>query len=126
MSETRPLTQLGETELLDTLYSVLADRKRRRILRYLSDHVEPVSVPQLATELATLEYGSEASALQTEQPLHTHISLLHVHLPVLDDAGMVDWDRNTDTVAISSDLQELVVTTTGNVLDISVSAERVK
>jgi DNA-binding transcriptional ArsR family regulator len=121
MSESEPLLQLSEDELLDTLYKILADRQRRRILRYLTDHPEPVSTSQLATEILTLEYGSELSAISEEQQSDTHVSLLHIHLPVLNKAGILHWDRETDSVAISPTLQELVVTTTGNILDLSVS-----
>jgi len=34
---------------------------------------------------------------------------------------MVSWDRDNDTVAIAPALRELVVTTTGDILDVSVS-----
>jgi len=123
MSKASPLLQLNEHELLDTLYKTLANRKRRNVLRYLTDHPEPISISQLATEMVALEYGSDSSAISTEQKEHTNVSLLHVHLPVLDEAGLVSWDRDSDSVAISHDLEKLVVTTTGNVLDLSVSVK---
>ena len=123
MSKASPLLQLSENELLDTLYKTLANRKRRSVLRYLTDHPEPIPTSQLATEIATLEHGSDSSTILTEQQAHTHVSLLHVHLPVLDGAGLVSWDRDSDIVAISHDLEKLVVTTTGNILDVSVSVK---
>jgi DNA-binding transcriptional ArsR family regulator len=125
MSEERPLSRLSEEELLDTLYKILANRQRRRILRYLADHLKPISTSQLATEMVTLEYGSESSSIPTQQS-DTHVSLLHAHLPVLSEAGLVSWDRDRDSVGISPHLEELVVTTSGSVLDVSVSVEKAK
>ncbi len=126
MSEERPLSRLSEEELLDTLYKILANRQRRRILRYLADHLKPISTSQLATEMVTLESGSESSSIPTEQQSDTHVSLLHAHLPVLNEAGLVSWDRDRDSVVISPHLEELVVTTSGSVLDVSVSVEKAK
>ena len=124
MIEPIPLSRLSEDELLDTLYKALANRKRRRMLRYLADHPEPIPTSQLATEMSALEYGSESSAVPTEQQSDTHVSLSHVHLPMLNEAGMVSWDRDNDTVAIAPALRELVVTTTGDILDVSVSINK--
>lgn len=121
MSEPIPLSRLSENELLDTLYKALSNRKRRRMLRYLADHPAPIPTSQLATEMSALEYGSESSAVLTEQQSDTHVSLSHIHLPMLNEAGMVSWDRDNDTVAIAPALRELVVTTTGDILDVSVS-----
>lgn len=126
MSEERPLSLFSEDELLDTLYKILANRQRRRILRYLADHPKPISTSQLVTEMVTLEYGSESSSIPTEQQSDTHVSLLHAHLPVLSEAGLVSWDRDRDSVVISPHLEELVVTTSGSVLDVSVSVEKAK
>ncbi|MFB6202447.1 MAG: hypothetical protein ABEI98_10615 [Halorhabdus sp.] len=124
MSESEPLARLTEEELLDTLYKILANRQRRRILRCLADHPVPVSTSQLATEIATLEYGSESSGISEEQQSDALVSLHHIHLPVLNEVGIVSWDRDNYSVAISPTLQELVVTTTGSVLDVSVSVDK--
>jgi DNA-binding transcriptional ArsR family regulator len=126
MSVERPLSRLSEDELLDTLYKTLANRDRRRILRYLADHPEPISTSELAAEMGTLEHDSESPAVPTEQQSNTHVSLFHIHLPILNKTGLISWDRDKESVTISSELEELVVTTTGNVLDVAVSVGQVK
>ncbi|QZP39565.1 DUF7344 domain-containing protein [Halobaculum magnesiiphilum] len=121
MSGTRPLSRLSGDDLLDALYKTLANRERRRILRYLADLPEPIPISQVATEIAALEHGDDSSGISTSQQSDTHVALLHIHLPMLDEVGLVNWDRDSDTVAISHTLEELIVTTSGNVLDVSVS-----
>lgn len=124
MSGESPLARLSEDELLDTLYAVLGNAERRAILRYLSDHPGPVSIAGLASDLATIVNGSEA--FFSEQQTKLHVSLIHTHLPKLDAVGFVNWDQNNDSVALSPALEDLVVTTTGSVLDVSVSMKEVE
>lgn len=71
----------------DTAFRLLANRHRRRfLLRFTEiDPNEEVAVPD---DLAFL--GEDMETIATE--------LRHTHLPMLSEAGVVDWDRGASTV----------------------------
>lgn len=77
-----------DTSTLDDLFGALSHPQRRRILTTL--WMEPsLSVGGLAPEEGTATDGASS---RRRVALHT------VHLPRLDDAGYVDWDRTEGTV----------------------------
>lgn len=76
----------------DELLEVVADPRRRLVLRYLCDNGEqPVTVGELATHLAAEAGGTDGP----EDTRPKRIPLEHVHLPKLDAAGLVDFDGRT-------------------------------
>lgn len=64
----------------------LANRERRRVVRTLVEHEETVGKTTLAKRL--VERVSTADTLEDLQ-----IRLVHVHLPALAEADLVEWDR---------------------------------
>jgi predicted transcriptional regulator len=74
---------------LDRVFDVLSRSTRRRVLRIL---VEPA--PRDRGEVALSSLVSEAEDVESAR-----LELTHVHLPKLDDAGIVEWDREAGTVA---------------------------
>ncbi|PSP55434.1 hypothetical protein BRC82_05705 [Halobacteriales archaeon QS_1_67_19] len=72
---------------------VLADGERRAVLAYLFDRRsdEPVAVGDLATLLADSD----------EHHRQTLTALCHTHLPKLDDAGLVSFERSDRTVSLA-------------------------
>lgn len=71
-----------EPERIDTMMDALRDQTRRRVLLALL-----TDVPKRTRAL-----GREAG------PENAETLLYHVHLPKLDEAGYVDWDREANTV----------------------------
>lgn len=86
-----------ETLSTDRLLEVLADRRRRTLLRYLAGQGDrAVNTPELAAELA-----AEAAAPTDDRPdtfERTVTDLCHVHLPKLAETGLVEYDRQHGTV----------------------------
>ena len=73
---------------LDTLLKIMADPSRRRLLVALMDHNpqdHDSSIP--ATEIRSDDEGE-----------HFPLQMIHTHLPKLDDAGLIEWDRDTHRV----------------------------
>ncbi|WP_224447311.1 DUF7344 domain-containing protein [Haloprofundus salilacus] len=72
--------------VLDLLLTALSDPTRRRVLTFVN-RVAPDG-EEVYTERLIAEVGTENDREQ----------LYHVHLPELDRAGFVDWDRENEVV----------------------------
>lgn len=82
----------------DEIYRCLGDHRRRRLLAVVADRPSPVPVDDLAARLADDPRGE--SSLDRRSVL---IDLRHAQLPTLDDAGLIEWDRDAATVALATD-----------------------
>lgn len=71
---------------LDRCLAALACRARRRVVRELVDS------PEETFELTDLARESDSNVHLATEALH------HRHLPKLDQADLIDWDRRTGTV----------------------------
>lgn len=84
----------------DRLFTALADRQRRRLLWYLLDE-SPASVGELADVLVGWRLA-DTTGVGSEAYERVLAALHHSHLPLLDDAGLVAYDREAETVTASS------------------------
>lgn len=82
---------------MDLLFSVLSHRRRRSVLQCLGE--DPTSVEDLARLVAEDEGTASGRSSGAPRSLHVRTSLEHQHLPKLAHAGLVEWDRETETVA---------------------------
>ena len=86
-----------EDDHLDALFGVLADARRRHVIRILDDaDADVVPVPAIAESLAT----REATTTPTDRLV---VSLRHVHLPKLAAAGVVDFAPDRSAVRYEGD-----------------------
>ena len=76
-----------DTAELDELFTVLSHPYRRRILTRLGDH-DPRDED---------EFDHRALAREDDPDLPS-IELFHNHLPKLDEAGFIDWERDDGVV----------------------------
>lgn len=73
----------------DELVTILADARRRAILTYLQEPSEDVAtVETLADELDARDHGRDDA---------TEVVLVHSDLPKLDAAGVIEFDRRSNT-----------------------------
>jgi hypothetical protein len=80
----------------DTVCYLLSQRRRRRIVRLLHAEGESVHHAELASEIAALEAGGSKTPSAVYETVYT--SLYQTHLPAINEAGIVDWDRETGVV----------------------------
>jgi hypothetical protein len=91
-------TNVREESIDDTL-RVLADHERRYVCYYL--HREgTLDVDDLARLVAATKAEGTPSA---DDLTSTGVSLRHVHLPTLSDAGVVDYDPEAGTARLADD-----------------------
>ena len=85
---------------LSTLYHALRARRRRetiRLLHSVNDSVLPVRA--LAREITAAEYQIPRQQATGEPYRNTYNALCQTHLSTLDDAGIVIYDSERQTVA---------------------------
>lgn len=76
----------------DAALELIARSQRRRLLAHLDDVAGPVDLDDLAVELG----GQHDGSLE-----RTRVSLHHVHLPKLADAGVVEYSREHGNVELT-------------------------
>jgi DNA-binding transcriptional ArsR family regulator len=83
----------------DQFYRALASTQRRRVLSFLLEETES-TVDELAAVLAG--WDAAATGTMATPDDHEAIALLfvHAHLPMLDEAGLVDYDPDRETVRV--------------------------
>ncbi|USZ70219.1 DUF7344 domain-containing protein [Natronosalvus halobius] len=84
------------TPSVEPLFEALSDARRRYVMSLLLSRPQ-VSVEELCDEVVAWERTGAEGAVVRESVIT--ISLVHNHLPKLDDLGLVDYDVETGRVA---------------------------
>ncbi len=84
----------------DVLFSVLADARRRCVLYCLHTYDTPMSLPDIADEVACWERNTDLSEVSPEVVKRIYMSLYHTHVPLLVDAGIVTYDQDSDCLTL--------------------------
>ena len=89
MNEYSPRNSPVQRERLtfDELFDVLSNSSRRRILTALVD-----ADPRAEPEFGIAEFARDDRRDDDLARLH------HTHLPKLDDAGVIEWNRHSQTI----------------------------
>ncbi|WP_084156969.1 DUF7504 family protein [Haladaptatus cibarius] len=82
---------------LDVVFDVLRSKRRREALRYLLSKRGPVDIKELATAVADFE-GDDRATRNRHRRYYT--TLYQLHLPKLDDAGLIDHDAANHRVSV--------------------------
>ena len=92
------LTNLRTPDNVDTLFACLADQRRRLLIECLSEQPGPVVVEELVQYVSEREYGATTGTPSDDTLAEIAVTLLHNHLPRMDEAGVIDVDHETSTV----------------------------
>jgi len=84
--------ELDDTDCLDLLGS---ERRRAVLEQFVAADDRTLSLRSLSTAVARTESDSGVGAIPPDK---VRISLHHAHLPKLEDAGVVDYDPDEQTV----------------------------
>ncbi|ELY62237.1 DUF7344 domain-containing protein [Natronolimnohabitans innermongolicus] len=84
---------------IDAVFDALADARRRTILSVLANQYHPISVETLARDVAAREADVAERDVGQDRVAAVRTSLIHVHLPRLNDAGLVGYDADTGSVS---------------------------
>ncbi|WP_136688273.1 DUF7344 domain-containing protein [Halorhabdus amylolytica] len=89
----------------EEVHDVLRNDRRRRVLEYLKQHIDPVPLRRLAERIASRETGSSPPPTNIRQSVYN--SLHQTHLPKLDSLGIVQYDRDRKRVRLRERAREI-------------------
>lgn len=95
----------GDRELVGSrnpVFEGIAAPRRREILGVLLDSDRPVTEQELATHLATSSRRPSRTDLSPTEVQAIRSDVGGLHLPKLEEAGLVDWNRDEATVETST------------------------
>ncbi|MFC6719441.1 ArsR family transcriptional regulator [Natrialbaceae archaeon GCM10025810] len=82
---------VDERDRIDALFDALSSKRRRQLLSLLRDETR-TSVADAARRIAAWESDRSIDDVPRERASALEIELVHVHLPKLRDAGIVEYD----------------------------------
>lgn len=87
-----------ESPTSDEIFEILSSSRRRYLLYHLYQHDGSADLRTLAEETASVEFGSP---LTEEQIKRIYIAFYQTHVPKLESAGFVDYDRDNQRVTLN-------------------------
>jgi len=93
----------------DDVFGLLSSSRRRFLLRYLHQYRGSVPIDELRAELAAWENDTSKESLTDRQLKRVYISLHQTHLPTLEDAGVIDYDREEGIVEATSKSNRVMI-----------------
>jgi hypothetical protein len=93
----------------DEMFEMLANRRRRYTIHYLKEREEQVDLGTLAEHVGAWEYDTTADQLSAAERKTVYTALQQRHLPKMDDAGIIDFDKRAGTVRPTEALTDLEI-----------------
>jgi hypothetical protein len=87
----------------DAVFDMLSNPRRRYVLYYLRHESGPVQLTSLAERVAAAENETDVESLEDRDRKRVYVSLYQTHVPKLSDAGLVEYDKEAGTVALTDD-----------------------
>lgn len=98
-----------EAPTQETAFDVLSCQRRRYVLHYLLSEEARTELGILARQIAAWENEIEREEITSKQRMRTYTALRQAHLPKMDEAGFVEFDRDRGTVELTEDGAKLRV-----------------
>nr|WP_231736988.1 hypothetical protein [Halobacterium sp. CBA1126] len=108
--ESEPSDELSvDAPTEDELFDVLSNRRRRYAVHALEATDSAAEIGDVAEQVAAWEYGVDVEQVSYEERKRVYTALQQSHLPMMDDAGVVDFDKNRGTVEPTDALDDVEV-----------------
>ncbi|WP_436347796.1 DUF7344 domain-containing protein [Natronorubrum sp. FCH18a] len=82
----------------DEIFHLLQNERRRMVLQYLRGTEGPVRMRDIAEQVAAWEHDTTVEQLTSTQRQRVYIPLYQSHLSKLDEAGIIDYQKNRGIV----------------------------
>jgi hypothetical protein len=91
----------------DDIFEVLYNRRRRMVIWYLRDNDGTGTVSDLAEYIAADENDTTVKQLSSSERKRVYVGLYQNHLPMMDNVGVISYDKNRGTVQLQDVAAEL-------------------
>lgn len=91
----------------DDIFEVLYNRRRRMVIWYLRDNDGTGSVSDLAEHIAADENDTTVNQLSSSERKRVYVGLYQNHLPMMDNVGVINYQKNRGTVQLQDAATEL-------------------
>ena len=99
-----PTTEVSEDELFD----VLANQRRRFAVHLLKrEEKDRVEIGDMAEQIAAWENGIDTAEITGDERKRVYTALQQSHLPKMDDAGVVDFNKDRGVVEPTPAIQNV-------------------
>jgi DNA-binding transcriptional ArsR family regulator len=78
---------------LDLIFGILKNGRRRRVIQYLMETEQEVTLSDLAEHIAAIENDTTPERLTSSQRKRVYVGLYQCHLPKMDDAGVIEYNQ---------------------------------
>ncbi|MFB6073154.1 MAG: hypothetical protein ABEJ88_09320 [Halobacterium sp.] len=93
----------------DELFEVLSNRRRRYAVHALKRAHGQVEIGDVAEQVAAWEYEVDVDQVSYDERKRVYTALQQSHLPKMDDAGVVEFDKNRGVVEPTESLEDVEV-----------------
>lgn len=81
-----------------TIHSILQNERRRYVLEYLWEHERQTCLRDVVEWMAAIEADESPPPKNVRNSVY--VSLHQTHLPKLDNAGIIDYDKDRKTIVL--------------------------
>lgn len=83
---------------LDVIFDVLRNRRRRLVIKAIESEDGETTLSDLAERIGGIENDKPPNALGAQERKRVYVGLYQCHLPRMDDADAVEFDKDRGTV----------------------------
>src|SRR6056297_385882 len=96
-------SELSKGEIFD----LLKNRRRRTVIRFLRENDGYAELNDLAEYIAAKENDIDVRQLSSDQRKRVYIGLYQCHLPKMDEAGVVDFEKDRGHIVLNESAERL-------------------
>ncbi|EMA32371.1 hypothetical protein C446_14704 [Halobiforma nitratireducens JCM 10879] len=109
-AEGSPATEPTDEALTeDELFEILSNRRRRHVLHELMREGDAIDIGTLSEEIAASEDGLELHEVSSSDRKRVYTALHQSHLPKMDEAGVIEFNRDRGTVEPTAALEDVEI-----------------
>lgn len=83
---------------LDVIFDVLRNQRRRLVMEAIEEENGQTTLSDLAERIGGIENDKPPNALNAQERKRVYVGLYQCHLPRMDDADAIEFDKNRGTV----------------------------